>query len=43
MLSKNIVNDLQELRGKKACFPIFDGYGKSKNHLNLVPNNLKFL
>lgn len=30
MLTKNVVADLQQLRGKKACFPIFDGYGMTK-------------
>lgn len=33
MLTKNVVNDLQDLRGKKACFPIFDGYGKTKKFI----------
>lgn len=29
MLKKNVVDDLRHLRGKKACFPSFDGYGKT--------------
>lgn len=28
MLKKNAVDDLRHLRGKKACFPLFDGYGE---------------
>lgn len=32
MLKKNVVGDLQQLRGKKACFPIFDGYGMTTNY-----------
>lgn len=35
MLKKNAVSDLQQLRGKKACFPVFDGYGKIKYYSNL--------
>lgn len=27
MLKKNAVHDFRQLRGKKACFPTFDGYG----------------
>lgn len=30
MLTKNVVGDLPQLRGTKACFPLFDGYGKKK-------------
>lgn len=35
MLKKNAVSDLRQLRGKKACFPVFDGYGKIKYYSNL--------
>lgn len=34
MLTKNVVSDLRQLRGKKACFPLYDGYGKTKNDFN---------
>jgi len=27
MLTKNAVDNLEQLREKKACFPMFDGYG----------------
>lgn len=30
MLKKNAAGDLEQLRDKKACFPLYDGYGKTK-------------
>lgn len=30
MLRKNIAGDLQQLKDKKACFPLYDGYGITK-------------
>jgi len=30
MLRKNIAGNLKQLRDKKACFPLYDGYGKIK-------------
>jgi len=30
MLTKNVVGDLQQLKGKKACIPLYDGYGNTK-------------
>lgn len=35
MLAKHVVDDIEQLRGKKACFPLFDGYGNIENYLNL--------
>lgn len=35
MFKKNAVNNIQQLRDKTACFPIFDGFGKMKNYFNL--------
>ncbi|VVC35460.1 Hypothetical protein CINCED_3A020998 [Cinara cedri] len=46
MLKKNAVSDIQELRGKIACFPIFDGYAWNSflltlklQNIDLFPNN----
>lgn len=36
MLKKNVVDDIRHLRGKKACFPLFDGYGKTKVSINYL-------
>jgi len=36
MLTKNVVGDLQQLKGKKACFPLYDGYGKTKKIIKLL-------
>lgn len=33
MLKKKVVSDFQQLRGKKACFPLFDGYGNKIYHI----------
>lgn len=33
MLANNVVDDIERLRGKKACFPLFDGYGKCRKLL----------
>lgn len=27
MLKKNVVNGFRQLKGKNACFPLFDGFG----------------
>lgn len=46
MLTKNVVGDLQQLKGKKACFPLYDGYVWNSflitlklENIELFPNN----
>lgn len=41
MLKKNVVSDLQQLRGKKACFPVFDGYGNLKNNNLTISQSIR--
>lgn len=43
MLTKNVVGDLQQLKGKKACFPLYDGYGKTKKIIKLLFKQYYFL
>ncbi|XP_060834228.1 transferrin-like isoform X1 [Rhopalosiphum padi] len=46
MLTKNVAGDLQQLKGKKACFPSYDGYVWNSflitlklENIELFPNN----
>lgn len=43
MLTKNVAGDLQQLKGKKACFPSYDGYGKTKKIIKLLFKQYYFL